>query len=85
MARLEVPALVISITDDAFAPEIAVRRFLMGLPSTPIVRRTLSAVNKQSTIGHFGYFRSARSNLWKIVTRFIQTTLTSDGSSTKTS
>jgi len=74
MARLEVPALVISIPDDAFAPEIAVRRFLMALPSTPMVRRVIPIQDLQRSIGHFGCFRRTHSNQWAAVTRFLKTT-----------
>ena len=74
MARLEVPALVISIPDDAFAPEIAVRRFLMALPSSPMVRRVIPIQDLQRSIGHFGCFRRTHSNQWAAVTRFLKTT-----------
>jgi predicted alpha/beta hydrolase len=71
MARLEVPALVISITDDAFAPEIAVRRFLMGLADAPLVRRIIDADTDGKPVGHYGYFRRVNSNYWSLASRFI--------------
>jgi len=72
MARLTVPALAINITDDAFAPEIAVRRFLMGIPSAPVVRRTVAPhPGIDQSIGHHGYFRRSNSALWQITSRFI--------------
>jgi predicted alpha/beta hydrolase len=74
MARLTVPALVISITDDAFAPEIAVRRFLMGLPNAPTVRRIISpGADGGRQVGHHGYFRRVSSDGWKMISRFIST------------
>jgi predicted alpha/beta hydrolase len=79
VARLNVPALVVSIADDAFAPEIAVRRFLMALPSTPMVRRLISIQDMQRSIGHFGYFRRTHSDQWAVVTRFLKTTVRHDG------
>jgi hypothetical protein len=71
MARLSVPALAISIADDAFAPEIAVRRFLMGLPNAPVVRRVLGAHEGAAAIGHFGLFRRIHRRYWTIVSRFL--------------
>jgi predicted alpha/beta hydrolase len=71
MARLTVPALVISITDDAFAPEIAVRRFLMGLSQAPTVRRVVDARVSGGAVGHYGYFRRANARLWRIASRFL--------------
>jgi predicted alpha/beta hydrolase len=74
MARLTVPALVISITDDAFAPEIAVRRFLMGLSQAPVVRRVVEARVSGGALGHYGYFRRANARMWEIVSRFLVAT-----------
>jgi len=71
MARLEVPALVISITDDAFAPEIAVRRFLMGLTEAPLVRRVIDGNPDGKPVGHYGYFRRINSQHWSLASRFI--------------
>jgi predicted alpha/beta hydrolase len=72
MARLTVPALVISITDDAFAPEIAVRRFLMGVSSAPVVRRIVECPTSRSgSVGHHGLFRRSHSDKWQIVSKFI--------------
>jgi predicted alpha/beta hydrolase len=72
MARLTVPALVISITDDAFAPEIAIRRFLMGLARVPVVRRVVDARAFGKSVGHHGYFRRANAPLWELASRFIR-------------
>ena len=71
MARLTVPALVISITDDAFAPEIAVRRFLMGLAQAPVVRRVVDARVSGRAVGHYGYFRRANARMWEVASRFL--------------
>jgi predicted alpha/beta hydrolase len=71
MARLTVPALVISITDDAFAPEIAVRRFLMGLARAPVVRRVVDARVDGATVGHWGYLRRANTRMWELASRFL--------------
>jgi predicted alpha/beta hydrolase len=71
MARLTVPALVISITDDAFAPEIAVRRFLMGLSQAPVVRRVIDARISGGAVGHYGYLRRANAHMWEIASRFL--------------
>jgi predicted alpha/beta hydrolase len=73
MARLTVPALVISITDDAFAPEIAIRRFLMGMSNAPAVRRRIeSPTTGGRQFGHYGYFRRFASDLWPVACRFIK-------------
>jgi predicted alpha/beta hydrolase len=72
VARLNVPALVVSIADDAFAPEIAVRRFLMGIPEVPIVRRVVDAGATGGAIGHYGYFRRANVDRWRIIARFLR-------------
>jgi predicted alpha/beta hydrolase len=79
MARLNVSALVVSIADDAFAPEIAVRRFLMGLPSAPMVRRPVRIRGRQKAIGHFGFFRSSCSHEWTVVSKFLKTAVPHDG------
>ena len=72
MARLTVPALVISITDDAFAPEVAVRRFLMGLPRVPAARRIIGPLtSSDAPVGHHGLFRRSASNKWAIIAKFI--------------
>lgn len=76
LARLSVPALVISIADDAFAPEVAVRRFLMGLPNTPMVRRLIRMREGRTTIGHIGFFRRSCSHRWPVVSSFIKTIVT---------
>lgn len=76
LARLSVPTLVISIADDAFAPEVAVRRFLMGLPSTPMVRRLIRVQEGRKTIGHIGFFRRSCSHQWPMVSSFIKTAVT---------
>jgi predicted alpha/beta hydrolase len=72
LARLTVPALVISISDDAFAPEIAVRRFLMGLPVMPLVRRVIDARTCGRAVGHYGIFRRTHARLWNVVARFLR-------------
>lgn len=71
MARLTVPALVISITDDAFAPELAIRRFLMGLVQAPVVRRVVDARAVGRAVGHHGYLRRANARMWQVVPRFL--------------
>jgi predicted alpha/beta hydrolase len=71
---LDVPALAISMFDDAFVSESAVRRFLFAIPEAPVVRAEIEAdATGGEAVGHFGFFSRRRASLWPIVTRFLQT------------
>ena len=76
LARIEalaVPCMAISISDDPFAGEIGVRRFLFALPRAPVVRAQIDArAEGRGRIGHFGFFRRRHASLWPMVSRFLQ-------------
>jgi predicted alpha/beta hydrolase len=64
--NLQQPALLVSIRDDAFATETAVRRFMLNFPNLRAQRWIIShdevGVRR---LGHFGIFRAAaRSSVW---------------------
>jgi predicted alpha/beta hydrolase len=71
--RVRAPLLAISIDDDDFAPAQAVD-WLHALYSNGAVERhhVLSRNVGVSSIGHFGFFRSAfQDSLWRLVTTFL--------------
>jgi predicted alpha/beta hydrolase len=70
---IEAPALILSATDDAFASEDGVRRFLFAAASLSPVRRSLDPRTLNlPAIGHWGFFRRRNSGvLWPIVSRFL--------------
>jgi predicted alpha/beta hydrolase len=65
--RLAAPLRAYAITDDAFAPERAVRALLELCPNAPgEVRRVHPEELGVKRIGHFGFFREAfRDSLWR--------------------
>lgn len=66
-ARFAAPALMYSFTDDDFAPEPAVRRFLQRLTASDVTHRRLAPTDVGvSQVGHFGFFRPAlQDSLWR--------------------
>ena len=70
---LTVPCMAITISDDPFAGEVGVRRFLFALPRAPVVRAEVDArAEGRGRIGHFGFFSRRHASLWSIVSRFLQ-------------
>jgi predicted alpha/beta hydrolase len=72
-AELSQEALVVSVTDDAFATKAGTQRLLSYMPGlrtqTLMIRPRDVAMKK---IGHFGYFRrSAESRIWPAIVRWI--------------
>jgi predicted alpha/beta hydrolase len=72
MLTLAVPALVISMTDDAFAPEVAVRRFLAG---TPNIEADVHFVDPETLPhavgGHLGFFSRRNVAIWASITKVL--------------
>jgi predicted alpha/beta hydrolase len=75
-ARLRVPALVISFSDDPWATEVGVRRFLHACQSLLAVRRVITPAQlRRKKIGHWGFFRrSVGSELWPLIVSFLRST-----------
>lgn len=70
--ELRVPGLALRVSDDAFATESGVRRFLCVIPRAPVVRTDLeAAATRGHRIGHFGFFSRRHAELWATVTRFL--------------
>lgn len=73
IGALAVPCMAISVSDDPFAGEVGVRRFLFALPSAPVVRTEIDAhEERRGRIGHFGFFSRRHARLWPLVSRFLQ-------------
>ena len=69
---LRVPALALTVFDDAFVSDTAVRRFLHAIPEVPVVRRHVEPhETRGERVGHFGLFRRRHAGLWRIVARFL--------------
>ncbi len=81
LAGLAGAALVISVTDDAFATEDGTRR-LMGLfpRLEPVFLRCHPADVGLARIGHFGFFRRSAATLWPKVLAYIMHVPSSAGS-----
>jgi predicted alpha/beta hydrolase len=70
---LAVPCMAISISDDPFASDTGVRRFLFALPHVSVVRGEIDArAMGRGRIGHFGFFSRRHAALWPMVSRFLQ-------------
>ena len=67
------PALILSIFDDPWTSEEAVRRFLFTAPNLSPVRRMIEAHEVgHREVGHWGFFRRDNApSLWPIVTGFL--------------
>jgi len=72
--QLRLPALVLSFTDDPWATEIGVRRFLHAYRNLLVVRRVVAPADiGRNAIGHWGFFRrSAASTMWPFVLQFLK-------------
>jgi predicted alpha/beta hydrolase len=70
---LRLPALVLSFSDDPWATDSGVRRFLHAYRNLLIVRQVVVPTEiGRSGIGHWGFFRrSAASTLWPYVFQFL--------------
>jgi predicted alpha/beta hydrolase len=69
---LRVPALALTVFDDAFVSDAAARRFLHAIPGVPVVRRHVEPhETRGERVGHFGFFRRRHAALWPIVARFL--------------
>jgi predicted alpha/beta hydrolase len=73
IGRLRLPALVVSFTDDPWATEMGVRRFLHAYQNLLVVRRVVAPEDcDRVAIGHWGFFRrSAASTMWPFVLHFV--------------
>lgn len=72
LATLAGPALVVSISDDAFATEAGTRRLLGLYPRVaPTYLRFRPSDIGQPKIGHFGFFRRTGAMLWPKVLAYI--------------
>ena len=72
MLALVVPALVISMTDDAFAPEVAVRRFLAGAPHIETDVRLIDPKTMPGGVGgHLGFFSRRNVAIWASTIEFL--------------
>lgn len=82
-SRVELPALMLTIADDAFATTAGAARVRQMLPKLHFVHRFISlAEARQNRIGHFGFFRRVSSStLWPIVLRHLQISSTPTQSS----
>jgi predicted alpha/beta hydrolase len=71
--RARGPALVLSIADDPWTSELAVRRLLFFAPGLSPVRHAIEPRDVGlRKLGHWGFFRRASArHLWPIVTRFL--------------
>jgi predicted alpha/beta hydrolase len=70
---LRVPALAITMFDDAFVSEHAVSRFLQLIPKARVTRRRVGRDEAGGRpIGHFGFFGRRHAALWSIVTTFVR-------------
>jgi predicted alpha/beta hydrolase len=69
MLTLALPALAISMTDDAFAPEVAVRRFLSGTPHVEADVRLVDPKTLPHAVGgHLGVFSRRNVAIWASIT-----------------
>jgi predicted alpha/beta hydrolase len=72
MLTLAVPALVIGMTDDAFAPEVAVRRFLASTPHVDADVRLIDPKTMPHAVGgHLGFFSRRNVEIWASIVEFL--------------
>lgn len=76
-ARFDKPTVLYSASDDAYAPEAAVRALIASLSSAPVEHRTLSpAAFGGAPIGHFGFFKPRfEATMWCDAASFLQSAL----------
>lgn len=81
MGALTGPALVVAVSDDAFATAAGTRRLLDLFPRlSPDFLRVSPGDVGQARIGHFGFFRQACAALWPGVLAYILHTPSPAGS-----
>ena len=73
LRRTSGPALVLSTTDDVFASESAVRRFVFAARGLSVVRRNIDPGERVGTrIGHWGLFsRRCMPIVWPVIATFV--------------
>ena len=60
LARLRVPVLAVSFTDDSYCPQRAVEHLLDKMPNAATSHQHLASADLgSSTLGHFGWVRQA--------------------------
>ena len=72
-AALKMPALVVSVTDDAFSTDAGTRRVLAYFPGLSVERLCVRPQEiGQRKMGHFGFFRRAsRHQLWPKILAYL--------------
>jgi predicted alpha/beta hydrolase len=72
LLAIVVPALVISMTDDAFAPEVAVKRFLANTPHIDADIRLIDPKAMPPALGgHLGFFSRKNVAIWASIVEFL--------------
>lgn len=75
IAEIRKPALVLSISDDPWATDAGVRRFLHAYKRLLAVRLVLQPESDEPVVGHFGFFRRRfGASYWPIAARFVTAT-----------
>jgi predicted alpha/beta hydrolase len=69
-ASVRAPMRVIAVTDDAYAPQPAVRAYAALLPRAQLEVWSPERAGVAS-LGHFGFFRTAGRRLWEEATAFL--------------
>jgi predicted alpha/beta hydrolase len=65
-ARFDRPTLFYSFTDDEYAPKPTVDTLVWALSSAPLIHRRFAASDLGArSVGHFGFFRAPRQDLWR--------------------
>jgi len=79
IASFRKPALVLSISDDKWATDVGVRRFLHVYKSLLAIRLVLEPQGDDREVGHFGFFRRRSSaSFWPIPVRFVNARCSAD-------
>lgn len=75
MARFSAPTLLLSATDDEFAPAAAVDDLIGRMTGAPLAHRRVSPEELGvERLGHFGFFRRQhRESLWREAVDFLDT------------
>ncbi|HMR07190.1 MAG TPA: alpha/beta fold hydrolase [Polyangiaceae bacterium] len=67
-ARFDRPTLLFSFSDDDYAPKATVDAMVWALASAPLIHRRFAPSDLQArSVGHFGFFRRQREDLWREV------------------
>jgi predicted alpha/beta hydrolase len=72
-AEVRAPTLVLSASDDAFAPPLAAKRLLALYPNARVTLEVLTPASFNCRrLGHFGYFHPpARQHVWQLVAEWL--------------